>query len=366
MHRNDTIGVFMRIGLFVVIALALVIKSHAQEPDETIEHETGFYYTVQKGDTLWDISQHFNDTPWLWPELWKENDQIPNPHWIYPGERIRLYHGMGKYKYQKAKNSQFTEPIPALQPISSTKLQPLAPVVNEKHVYYAGIDQVGFIRKEPVNCLGHIFKVEGNSDKKMISTGDTIYIQPLESSDTNFAPGGRYTVYRSFAPTEGKKSIQRIGTQYYLLGIIEVYKNETGYSIAKVVDIYREMAVGDRLMPYNKRPSKIPVADAPIGLEGKIITAEDHNEIIGENAIAFINKGENDNIQPGQNFDIYYRMEQSRHERKKLDIDLVPIKIGSFVVLHTEKETSTVLIYDSSQSISSGEKFHTATATTIP
>ncbi len=357
MHRNDTTGLFMRIGLFAVIALALVIKSHAQEPDKTIEHETGFYYTVQEGDTLWDISQHFNDTPWLWPELWKENDQIPNPHWIYPGERIRLYHGKGKHKYQ-TDQTDLQSPIPSSLPIEKAQILSTEPVVTEEYVYYSGMDQIGFIRKEPVNSLGHIFKVEGK--KKMISSGDTIYIQPLENLKMDFVPGGKYTVYRPIAPTKEKKSTQRIGTQYYLLGVIEVTKNETGYSVAKIVDIYREILLGDSLMPYVKRPNQIPITETPTGIEGRIITSEEHNEIIGENMIAFINKGENDNILPGQNFDIYYRMENSKRAKKKLNVDLVPIKIGSLVVLHTEKETSTVLIYNSSQAISSGEKFHAA------
>ena len=70
-----------------------------QEPQKEVQLETGFYYTVKKGDTLWDISQRFNDTPWQWPELWKENKQLPNPHWIYPGERIRLYLKGEKQQY---------------------------------------------------------------------------------------------------------------------------------------------------------------------------------------------------------------------------------------------------------------------------
>ena len=83
--------------LFVSCTMALVFAPSclAQEDQETVEHEAGFYYTIQKGDTLWDLSDHFFDSPWLWPELWQENDQIPNPHWIYPGERIRLYQKEG-------------------------------------------------------------------------------------------------------------------------------------------------------------------------------------------------------------------------------------------------------------------------------
>jgi len=78
-------------ALFCVVPAALP----AQEAPKEVPHESGLYYTIQKGDTLWDLSQRFFDSPDLYPELWNKNDQIPNPHWIYPGEQIRLYHQQG-------------------------------------------------------------------------------------------------------------------------------------------------------------------------------------------------------------------------------------------------------------------------------
>jgi len=52
------------------------------------ETKNGYYYTVQKGDTLWDLLRSFADSPWVWPELWTENSSvIANPHLIYPGQK---------------------------------------------------------------------------------------------------------------------------------------------------------------------------------------------------------------------------------------------------------------------------------------
>jgi hypothetical protein len=47
-------------------------------------------HVVRRGDTLWDICfLYFND-PWQWPKIWSYNPQITNPHWIYPGDLVRL------------------------------------------------------------------------------------------------------------------------------------------------------------------------------------------------------------------------------------------------------------------------------------
>jgi hypothetical protein len=47
-------------------------------------------YIVKKGDTLWDISNMYLDKPWQWPQLWRTNIHITNPHLIYPGDKLRL------------------------------------------------------------------------------------------------------------------------------------------------------------------------------------------------------------------------------------------------------------------------------------
>ena len=62
----------------------------------------GRLHVVEKGDTLWDITETYLGTPWIWPSVWKENE-IENPHVIQPGDMIWITkRGMRKLTPEEA------------------------------------------------------------------------------------------------------------------------------------------------------------------------------------------------------------------------------------------------------------------------
>ncbi len=220
------------------------------------------------------------------------------------------------------------------------------------HYEYAAIDRVGFIREEPVLFHGTIFKVEGQ--KKMISTGDLIYIRPRP----NFAlsPGDRYTIYRTLKPIKDRKTNEFIGIQHYFTGAVEIMIKRPEFVLGRVVAAYRPIRVGDLLMPYMRRIPRVSMNPSPPGLEGRIIESEEHQGMFGESAIAFIDKGRSAGVEPGQLYWIFKQEKYRINPADKAEVTLTPVVLGELLVLHTENTTATVMVTDSRRAIRAGAR----------
>jgi hypothetical protein len=181
-----------------------------------------------------------------------------------------------------------------------------------------------------------------------------VYIRP--EVDHSLQPGTKYTVYRTLKPIVDEKTKKIIGIQHYLTGVVVITKKEPSYVVARVVKSFRPIAVNDLLMPYKKRSPKIALTQSKNGLNGKIIVSEEHEKNIGDHAVAFIDKGDQDGVEIGQSYSIYYQEKEKLNKKSKESIALMPIVHGSLLVLHTEPTTSTVLITRSDRSIDPGSK----------
>lgn len=77
-------------ALIVVPSSALAQDTTRTVPQDTTR-ATGGTHTVKRGDTLWDLAASYLGDPFQWPEIYRINrDVVENPHWIYPGEVLRI------------------------------------------------------------------------------------------------------------------------------------------------------------------------------------------------------------------------------------------------------------------------------------
>ena len=347
MHPKINISAVFILAIVSIFAIVGFSSTRAAENETgegpaVVEHETGFYYTVQKGDTLWDLSQQFSNSPWQWTELWRENQQIVNPHRIYPGEQIRLYRREGAHRFGGEDADKDADAKAEFAPGSIS-------------YYFSAIDNVGFIRKKPVNPHGTIYKVR--EAKEMIYEQDIIYIKP--EGDTVLTPGSKYTIYRTLKPIRAKYDNTYIGIQHYLTGIVVIIQEEEQFAIGKVLKSYRPILLNDKIMPYHRRAQRIALQDSQPGIQGRIIEGEEHQAMIGDTTIAFIDKGKKDGIKPGQFYSLYYQDEHRVKMTSGSQTIFTPVDFGELLVVHIEDTTSTVLVTRTEKEFAAGAKVRT-------
>lgn len=313
---------------------------------QTVANETGFYYTVQKGDTLWDISQKFFNNSWLWPDLWGQNRQLTNPHWIYPGDVLHIYIKDGKVYVEKVEKG-----TPSAVKSGTPKASAESP-----YFLYSSIEQVGFIRKPAVSPSGVVFKIQG--DKKMADMGDILYIR-TESSGS-LPVGDLYTLYQTFGPIEDPVDTRAsVGTQHYFTGVAKIIRRENGYVLAEVIKNYRTIEINNQAMPYEEKSPKIYLSENPPQITGVILRSEERTDLIAEFIVAFINKGEQDGVAMGQQYRVFNQESVKLNPGDKQATLLPPEEVGSILVLHTEPNTATVLVLTSKTEFGPGTKFTT-------
>ena len=246
-------------------------------------------HTVVRGDNLWDLSQRYLGNAFLWPEIYRLNrDVVEDPHWIYPGEILRL---PGETVVAAVPGDQppaadVAVPVP-VSPVSPTtetvfrKMQRApasqqqvadrgvigvsdAPTVRPGEVLVAPyVDREGGPRGfGRILKSGDIAGVAEASERSIFQAHDRIFIAPPVG---HVAPEGeRYLAYRLGPVLEQ-------GQVVIPTGIVEVTR-AAGSNVAagaRVVRAFQELSADDRLIPIDTagivttvRP--VAVADGPV------------------------------------------------------------------------------------------------------
>ena len=352
---------------FVIILAACIcftLAAFAEEGRQNDDYAPGFYYTVQKGDTLWDLSRKFYDSEWEWPAMWGQNEQLTNPHTIYPGQRIRLYQRTEAITGPEALESEAVTPEAETQGLDEAAGTG-APAAKPIYYYYPGIAYVDFIKRLPpptgiisktvVDPLaaGSILKAQGEK-KSMISQNDTVYIRPMTG---DFIVGDLYSVYRPLIEIDDPTTGEYVGHQYRVIGTAEITGVEPQFVTAKITKALDTINSDCFVMPQQKRSPEIPIQPAPADLKGKILLSEDHLVMSSDYFLVFLDKGEKDGVQTGQRYDVYL---QDKYEKDGEDVLLSQYVYGKLLVLVTEHTTATAIVTKSVKAIREGDLFKSA------
>lgn len=310
--------------------IADTVKLKADHPDQ---------YTVAKGDTLWDISAKFLESPWKWPEVWSYNPQIKNPHLIYPGDVVYLeYDAQGRPVLRVSRS----QPTVKMTPDSRIKMSPQVrtlrvdtPIASiPLNAIQQFIGQPRVLSKTEIDNAGYI--ISGKDSRLMSGAGDRIYARGLIPGED---PKSRYAVLRIGEPYRNLNARDDDILGYEALHVANAQVEDFGDpSTLRILDSNRETLAGDRLFPkkasgldqtFIPRPPETPI-------EGQIISVIDGVSRIGQFQTVVLNKGEQDGIETGHVLAVFQTGAEIRDNfgGKRNDIVQLPDQRAGLVLVY--------------------------------
>jgi hypothetical protein len=246
-------------------------------------------YTVKRGDTLWGIASMYLKDPWLWPEVWVINPQIPNPHLIYPGDTLALAYGADGRPSVRVIEAGTVRLDPRLR---STPFDNAIPTIT-----YASI--AAFLSRPTVMTSEEIrnapYVLAFRDLHQVAGSGSEVYVSNLDNATENSRYAVMHVATKLVDPDDGKV----VGYEGIYTATALVQRPGKPAK-ALLIDPARETLSGDRLVSAdNDTPVMFTLRAPSSQVRGRILDVVAGADLIGSYDVVVINRGQRDGIAPG-------------------------------------------------------------------
>jgi len=303
-------------------------------------------YTIKKGDTLWDLSKKFIDDPYYWPNVWAKNPEITNPHLIFPGQKVRILDGR-------------LEIIPAYpeadKPVDSGQIE--TPALEELIKIKSTGSGDGFILTDE-ESLGIL--VDSVDNRILLTKHDVVFLKMKDLSTVTV--GDTYGLFERGKVVKDPHTNKPMGTMMNNLGFLQITEISGETVIAKIGDVFREIARGAELFEYIPQRKEITLQRGTTDQEGYIIAARDEKGTLSTNDIIFVNLGSDDGLVSGNLFYISRpRMASDEVIKQAGPIQLPDAVLGAAITIETKAKTASAIIIKSVDAAFIGDKISVVT-----
>lgn len=286
-------------------------------------------YIIQRGDTLWGLSDRFLNDPFYWPNLWAKNPQVTNPHLIYPGQILRFKDGKLEIVEQETASQKAAEAAP--------------PEVVEEQLYTVRGNE-GWLMEDGLESAGQI--VAGQNNRLILGEDDTVYTNI--GTTHGGKDGDQYVILHKSAPVRHPVKGGRIGYLMLPVGTLQLSHVADLNSRAIINRSFKEIRPGDLLIKDQQIERRnIPLKMTSTMLEGSLVAAVNNQTIIGTNDVVFTDIGSNQGAHIGNLLYITRKFKPVKSFSDRYVGELPSEVIGAMVLVEVGHNSSTGIVVKS-------------------
>ena len=331
--------------LFFCLTGTLSLAAAAGREEPTI-------YTIVQGDTLWGLSKRFLNDPYYWPNLWAVNGTIGNPHFIYPGQRVRVY--SDRIEIEEAPRQAAPKADAAAPEQSAKPAEAPARAVQEAAATreFSVTGSEGFLMERAIVPAGVI--VSTHQNRVIVGTDDIVYADIGRVNGANV--GDRYSVYKKLGAVSHPVSNVILGDRVMPLGELQLSEVEDRVSKAIITKSFQEIGAGSFLLPYRDKRVKVALKAAGRDLVGYIVETQTGNTALAVGDVVYLDLGAAHGLLAGNMLYIVRDVKpDQRYAMAK--IEKLPVEVvGALVVLETGNNTSSAIIVKSVDTVYRGDR----------
>lgn len=328
-------------------------------------------HVVRRGDTLWDLSDNYYGNPWQWPRIWGQNPQITNPHWIYPGDQVRML------APGESGDQSLYQRLGRGGPKSKTLFSRSMRAADETPKTVTLRDQ-GYLGDPQKDTWG---EVAGAAEEQMLlAEGNTVYLVLREGASVK--PGDELTVFRRVRKPDAVPGARNPpGEIVAINGTVRVdsYDRKTRIARARVTESLDVIERGASVGPVRRRFDVVPPVKNRANVTARVLTGVYPLVYVSANQVVFLDRGSEDGLEPGNRLVVTRRGDVWREtvsakaakdrvrmdSTKNAEVETTPLTgenskfpeehVAELRVLSTEKWASVALVTQSRRELVSGD-----------
>jgi len=288
-------------------------------------------HTIVEGETLWALAQRYMGDPMLWPEIYRLNtDVVEDPHWIYPGEVLRLSAATPPAPvdsaqagvtvdqgYAAAEVPDSMQPQTEALPSGRTIFFPTvgaaprrdAVEIREARAYRA-------VRQGEYYSSGFLTELQPLPAGRLVASYATTVLGNITTRETanlfedvlvDEPPGDTLAAGDMLLSFRRGEEVPNYGEVIRPTGMLRVVGRTGDRYRATVVGQYTTIAMGQefiRVAPFSFNTSRRPESVTD-GVQGEVVALRDPRVLLNTQDIVFLDRGADDGVQLGDIFQLY-------------------------------------------------------------